>query len=366
MNLDPRKRPVMPIYGIDDWEKRLDRQDAFWHNEIIDRPVIHLVQPRPEPVVPWPAARQYDAFRDYWFDVDRYVAQAVAAAKNMLFLGDALPSTFPNIGPEVFSAFFGMELDYSDTTAYGIPNLHDWADADKVQFSRDNVYWRHLLRLTEALVEAGRGLFYTGYTDLHPGGDCIAAFRDPAELNMDLLLHPDEVRAMQPRVDAAFAETFDFFTGLLLEQRQAITSWPGVVSRYRWHVASNDFSCMISKEMFDDFFLPGIAWECRHAEASLYHLDGPGALRHLDSLLAIPELNAIQWVYGSGNGTSNDWIEVYRKCQAAGKGLQLPGITPDEVPALVENLRPEGVWLSVYAPDAAASEHVLKLVSGWR
>ena len=52
---------------------------------------------------------------------------------------------------------------------------------------------------------------------------------------------------------------------------------------------------MVSKETFDDLFLPGIRQECRHAEASLYHLDGPNALTHLDSLLEIPELDAIQW-----------------------------------------------------------------------
>jgi hypothetical protein len=37
----------------------------------------------------------------------------------------------------------------------------------------------------------------------------------------------------------------------------------------------------------------------RHVERTIYHLDGPGALRHLDRLLAIPELDCAQWIQGA-------------------------------------------------------------------
>jgi hypothetical protein len=93
-------------------------------------------------------------------------------------------------------------------------------------------------------------------------------------------------------------------------------------------------------------FLPGIAEECRHMEANIYHLDGPDALMHLDALLEIPELNAIQWVYGAGNGRASDWLDIYRRCQDAGKGIQIH-LGVDELDVFMENLRPEGVWLGL-------------------
>ena len=34
---------VMGIDGIDDWEQRIARQDAFWEGESIDRPCLNLV-----------------------------------------------------------------------------------------------------------------------------------------------------------------------------------------------------------------------------------------------------------------------------------------------------------------------------------
>jgi hypothetical protein len=122
---------------------------------------------------------------------------------------------------------------------------------------------------------------------------------------------------------------------------------------------------MISREMFDDVFLPSIVEECRHYEASLYHLDGPDALKHLDSLLAIEELSAIQWVYGAGQGRASDWLPVYKKCQATGKGLQI-NLELDEIDTFMEELRPEGVWLGIIGvTDPEQGEAVIRRVSQW-
>jgi hypothetical protein len=123
---------------------------------------------------------------------------------------------------------------------------------------------------------------------------------------------------------------------------------------------------MVSKQMFDDVFLPGIVNECRFLDRALYHLDGPGALRHLDSLLAIPELEAIQWVFGAGNEGFGRWVSVYRKIQAAGKGIQ---VNCDfwEIPEIVEALDPHGVYLSVQnVPSREAALDMLKRLERWQ
>jgi hypothetical protein len=122
---------------------------------------------------------------------------------------------------------------------------------------------------------------------------------------------------------------------------------------------------MISPQMFDEFFLPGIAEECRALEASIYHLDGPNALGHLDSLLGIKELNAIQWVYGAGHGRASDWLPVYKRCQAAGKGLQL-NLEANEFDLFMRELRPEGLYISTWVGSREEGEALLRKVDGWR
>jgi len=356
---------MMSIEHIEDWEQRLARQDAFWDCAVLDRPVVHMALPKPNPDYPWPQEKPYASQRDRWMDTERVVQAALASARNTAFLGDALPSAWPNLGPELFSAFFGMEMDYTADSSWGIPCLTDWAKADELVLSKDNFYWLKLLEMTDALLEAGRGTYYVGISDIHPGGDAIAAFRDPAQLSLDMLEVVDDIKRLLNRVNQAYFEVFDLYYDKFKAAGQAITSWPGIVSTRKWYVPSNDFSCMISKAMFDDVFLPGIVEECRHMEASIYHLDGPGALRHLDSLLEIPELNAIQWVYGAGNGRASDWLHVYRRCQDAGKGIQVH-IGLDELDTIIANLKPEGVWLAVGVQSEDEAAGVLRRVSAWR
>ena len=358
--------PVMPIEHIADWEQRLARQDAFWAGEIIDRPVVTFSLWHKDAVHPWPAEKKFASHRERWMDIDHMVESALAVTQNQIYCGDALPHFDPNLGPEVFSAFFGTELEYGEVTSWSIPNLQDWSEVDKIKFSEDNFYWKKILEMTDALLEAGKGKFYTGITDLHPGGDAIVAFRDPLYLNMDMIEAVDEVKALLPYITETYLKVIDFYYDKLTAAGQAITGWPGIVSTKKWYVPSNDFSCMISPDMFDDIFLPGIAEECKHMEASIYHLDGPNALQHLDSLLAIPELNAIQWVYGEGNGRASDWIDVYKKCQAADKGLQI-SLGVDELDFFMENLRPEGLWIGLCGVENEEhGEAMLKKISEWK
>jgi len=355
----------MPIERIPDWEKRLERQDAFWEREIIDRPVVIMTVNKPNPDFPPPQPKEYASIKDRWLDSERAAEEAVHHVMNTEYLGDALPLAWPNLGPEVFSSFFGCELEFSETTSWSVPILEDWAEIDKLRFSTDSFYWKKLVEMTDALLEAGRGRFYTGITDIHPGGDAIAAFRDPLKLNLDMIEARDKIKALLDYVNRVYREVFDFFYNKLTDSGQACTTWAGIVSTKKWYVPSNDFSCMISKEMFDEVFLPGIIEECRFLEASIYHLDGPGALQHLDSLLDIEELNAIQWVYGAGNGRASDWMHVYKRCQAAGKGLQI-SIHLEELDFLMENLRPEGLWLSIAVKNREQADQVLAKLMKWR
>lgn len=356
---------MMPINDINDWEKRLDRIDAFWECAIIDRPVARIVIPRPNPAYPIPQ-KQFASHRERWMDFEFTAQTQLAYVKNNDYLGDALPAVFPNLGPEVFSAFFGCELEYGEVTAWSIPNLEDYAEAGKLQFSEDNFYYKKVNELTDMLLEVGRGHFYTGYTDLHPGGDAIVAFRDPQRMNLDVLMQPEAIKDLIARITPVYFKVFDFYCDKLERAGQPISSWPGYCSRKRYGIPSNDFSCMISREMFDEIFLPGIAEECRHMPANVYHLDGPGALRHLDSLLEIKELQAIQWVFGAGNGRASDWLDIYKKCQAAGKALEI-NLYPDEIDTLMEHLRPEGVNLGVYGVSTREeAESVLKKIEKWR
>ena len=354
---------LMPIENIDDWEMRIARQDAFWYGEIIDRPVVNMVISRgPQEQAP---TKAHASLRERWFDAEFQAEQVLHNIQNTEYLGDCLPAMIPNLGPEVFSAFFGSEIEFGEATSWTIPMLEDWAEVEKVKFSTDNFYWRKILEMTDIFLEMGKGKFYTGVTDLHPGGDAIAAFRDPQVMNIDMIEHVDEIKKLLKYVNETFFQVCDIYFDKLQAAGQPINTWAGIISNKRWYVPSNDFSCMISKAMFDDVFLPGIRAECQFLETSIYHLDGPNALHHLDSLLEIDELNAIQWVSGTGHGRSSDWLPVYKKVQAAGKGCQI-FLALDEIDLFMENLKPNGLFLGVGVTTKEEADMVLKKMLQWK
>jgi hypothetical protein len=349
-----------------DYERVLGRFSAWWEQAVLDRAVASVSYAKPpRERVPLPEAR-HASLRERWMDVDYQVALAEATLAGTTFAGDALPIVHPNLGPEVFSAFYGCPLDFGETTSWSRPILERWSDAGSLRLDTGNEYYCAMLALTDALIEAGRGRFIVGYTDLHPGGDAVAAFRDPQRLCIDLLENPQAVRELVDRVTEDFISLFDLYHERLAAAGMPSTTWLRAVSPARMHVPSNDFACMISRAAFEEIFLPGLVRECRHMTHNIYHLDGPQALRFLDPLLEIPEIQAIQWVAGANRDRWTDWIDVYRRIQKAGRSFVVT-LPAADLGLAFEVLRPEGAWLSITGVrDAEGAEAVLAAVRRWR
>jgi len=349
-----------------DFERTKRRIDAFWECQLLDRPVVQFYLAKPEDEwLPMPESG-HTAPADRWLDTEYQTEYKVTNLRNREFLGDTLPTAHPNLGPEIFSALYGCPLHFGDYgTSWTDPILGDWSEADSLTLDWDHPYLRKLHEMTDALLEVGRDVFITGMTDWHAGGDGVAALRDPQNLAMDMVTHAPQVKRLLARMEKDYFALYDVFYEKLRAAGQPITTWLPLISDTRYYVPSNDFSCMISTAMFEDVFLPGIRRECQFLDRSIYHLDGPGALRHLDSILAIPELNALQWVPGAGNEGFSRWVDVYRRAQAAGKGIQV-ACTLDEIPQVMDTLDPHGLFLSVSGmPSREAANVLLRELESW-
>jgi hypothetical protein len=121
----------------------------------------------------------------------------------------------------------------------------------------------------------------------------------------------------------------------------------------------SDFSTMISSEMFDTYFFPFIAKQTEMVQRTIYHLDGPGALKHLDSLLDLPHLDGIQWVPGAGTKPAVEWISMLKRIQETGKLVYIY-CSKSHVRRLLEDLNPEGLMLVV--DDCSSVDDAQKLL----
>jgi hypothetical protein len=330
-----------------DFEDVLNRYEAWWDGKIVDRPLVSMTVGVPESERVALPKSTHATHRERWLDTEYIVTQAEAQLRNTAHVADALPIVIPNLGPEVFSAFYGCEMEYGADTAWSKPILSDWSEESLagLRLDRSSFYFRKLLEMTEAFLEAGRETFIVGYTDLHGGGDAIAAFRDPQELLIDTIENPSAIKRLGDRITTEFLNVYDEFHGILSAAGMPSTTWLPATCKGKYHVPSNDFSCMISDAVFEDLFIPGIIRECQHMDRCIYHLDGPQALRYLDRLLDIPEIHAIQWVPGAGQDYWADWIDVYQRIQNRKKSFCL-SLPASDLDLLFQSLKPEGVWIS--------------------
>jgi hypothetical protein len=214
-------------------------------------------------------------------------------------------------------------------------------------------------------LEVGRGKFLVGLTDLHPGGDLAASLRDPQQLCLDVVMEPERVHQLMDQLRPTFYTWYELQYDILREAGQRITiSWLPLYTVGRYYIPSCDFSCMVSEAMFREFFLPEIVEEIEWLDRSIYHLDGPGALRLLDLFLEIEKLGAIQWVWGAGQEPASRWMDVFKRIQAAGKGMHI-GIMPQELDIFMEELEPEGVMLSTWAGSVEEAEAMIAKAARW-
>jgi hypothetical protein len=137
-----------------------------------------------------------------------------------------------------------------------------------------------------------------------------------------------------------------------------------VPSRGKMHIPSCDFSSMISPKAFCEFYLPSLQAEVRHATHNVFHVDGKGVLRHIDRILSVTEVHAIQWVQGVGDDLPIlQWLPVIKKIQAAGKGVMVD-LQLCELEPFIAAIEPDGLFLCIAAEDRDQPD-IIKRLERW-
>lgn len=332
-----------------DFARTVDRFHAWWRCELVDRPPVTLYVRPSRPAKPIPT-RQHATLRESWFDVEYKIEQAIAHFEQADWVGDAFPVFYPNLGPELTATLLGCELEFSPSTSWSVPILDDvsqWRGVIGKPLDWSNPYWRAVEAGTRLALERSEGRYIVGIADLHDNYDTMAALRDPQALLTDLMDDRELVMSAGRDLVRVFQETFSRLYNHVHAAGMGSTTWTSVYHEGPAYLPNCDLWCMLGPDVARDLILPDIISEMSVLERSLFHLDGPQALRHLDLLLQLPELNGVQWVYGDGNGPAARWIDVYRRIVAAGKCVQVVARDPRDALTVLEAVGPRGLWLCV-------------------
>ncbi|MGD8237205.1 MAG: hypothetical protein PVH68_01520 [Armatimonadota bacterium] len=352
-----------------DWPEAKKRLTAWWDCELYGgRPAIQIQAPRDEPLPHGPRPPDPDSPEQRWLDVEWRLARAEHTFAHTAYLGEAFPHFGTDIGPGSLALHLGSPATLQTNTVWYEPCLESLADTEVIRRDPEEPFWQVTMELVGEGIRRGEGKYLTSVPDLIENLDILASLRGNEELLVDLSDAPEHVHRLLPQIQRHWFDVFDIVYDRIRDEDEgccfiAFQIWgPGKTAKLQ-----SDVSYMLSPEMFREFAMPGFREQTKWLDYSLYHWDGPGAIPHLDALLELPDLNAIQWVPGAGNPPVHDseWFPLYRRIREAGKGLLFTGARADTLEMLYKEFGPEGAMAACSVESEAEGQRLLEQSATW-
>lgn len=367
------EEPIMTITQAlqwhDDWTEAKQNLIKWWKCE--GMALSFYDTPRRTPIETIPTPESPADIEARWTDPDYRCQIAEYEMARRRYPAESIPYFNTQIGPGSLGTFLGSKPRFSKDTVWYTPCIDDPDSFGPLRFDpSDNHWWRVHMALIEAGVTRADGRYLVGIPDLIENLDTLAALRKEMDLLYDLYDRPGWVHARLAEITAAWNQAFDLMYAEVKDDEggnvfAAFRIWgPGKTAKVQC-----DFSAMLSPAMFREFVSPCLRSQCRHLDYAMYHLDGTNALQHLDALLEIDEIKAIEWTPQTGRpqGGSPEWYDLYRRIKAAGKAVQAIHVLPHEVIPLLDAIGPEGTFILIFDPVSEdETEQLLQATKPYR
>jgi len=316
----------MPInFSNERWNKTLKTYDAWWDGTL-ERPIVPVILSGKDPGRPKPStplltqANCHDLSipaKDLIDRIDHHLS-------SFEFMGDAFPSyCLSSFGPGIVAAFLGARLENSTGGVWFHPQKEIELSELHFEYNEDNIWLNRIKDICREGMKRWQGQVNVAMPDLGGTLDVLSTFRPGESLLMDLYDEPDEVKRLTWEIHDLWHRFYNEINDVLKPVNPGYSDWSQILSSTPSYVLQSDFSYMIGPEMFGEFVLEELAASCKKLSHSIYHLDGVGELPHLDQILSIAELGAVQWVPGDGKPEVFEWPEIQARIFKAGKNTQL-------------------------------------------
>jgi len=351
------------------WKSNLEETKKhyidWWNHKGIILNMWEHFQEGVKPHADIPAPPPYRDLNQRWFDpqwraeyLDWYVAHSSLMA-------DMLPVANTQLGPGSLAAILGGVFEGGEDTIWIHPDPNY---SDDIVFNPQHPNYLLHKELLKACKAKAQGHYYVGMPDLMEGLDVLAAIKGTDKVLLDTVMQPEVLEHQMQQINDIYFQVFDELYDIIREGDEMafcyFSSWaPGKMSKLQ-----SDISTMISVDDYRRFVQPFIREQCQKIDYTLYHLDGVGAMHHLDALLEIKELNAIQWTPGVGEpqGGSPKWYDLYKKILAGGKSIMACWVTLDELRPLLDNIGGDGVHIEMDFHNEQEVEQAMKIVDDFQ
>jgi hypothetical protein len=308
---------------------------------------------------------------------DRYCLADYRAAENhyrlarSIFPLDVLPSATADLGPGSLAAFLGSRPDFAEETVWFHPVFEAEEEPENLpplRFDPSNPWFQITEAMLRQCVLTAQDKYLVGCPDLVESMDVLSSLRGAQTLCIDMLERPEWIEQKLRELNQVWFAAYDRIYDIIKlpdgsSTYGAFYIWgPGKVAKVQC-----DASAMFSPQMYRRFVVPAITEQCAWLDHSLYHLDGTQAMGHLDDLLSIAPLDAIEWTPQAGieTGGHRRWHDLYRRILAAGKSVQVVNVEPNEVVPLLDAIGNQGVYMLIQFKNEREAEQVQKSVEGY-
>ena len=250
-------------------------------------------------------------------------------------------------------------MDNSTGAVWFFPQQEQEIEDIHVRYDPDHPIVRRIKDIYRAGLDKWQGSVMMGMPDLGGVMDVAAVLRGSENLLMDLYDAPEEVTRLNDEIQKAWYEAYEDLSAVLAPQN-GFTNWSGLLSTDPSYIIQCDFSYMIGNPMFKQFVLDTLKKDTARLTHTIYHLDGIGELNHLDDVLSMEKLHAVQWVFGDGQPPAEEWMDVYRRINAAGKQIWICG-TPESYLKVIGEIH--GTPYATHAMKKADMELAMRLLA---
>lgn len=301
----------------------------------------------------------------FWFDPEWRANYLHYRMSINSYLADILPVANTQLGPGSLAAILGAELEGREDTIW----IRDMANFDgNIIFDENNLWWKLHQDLLKNCVRLSEGRYLVGCPDLVEGVDVLASLKGPDNVMIDMIMDPDSMLEQLAKINEVYFKVFDRIYDIIQVNGEMafcyFSLWaPGKVSKLQ-----ADLSIMIGEDDFRTFCQPFLKEQCDRIDYTLYHLDGVDAIRHLDAILELDHLNAVQWTpgYGQPQGGDPRWYDLYKRILDGGKSVMINWVTLDELEPLLDHVGNQGLHINVDFKNEAEIAQALKIVEKYR
>ena len=328
----------------------------WWRGEDFGRPLFNLSsrtrsKPGSEP--------DYDGYVRR-LDAERRYRRLKLVYDSGTLYGDTLPFAGISMGVGCMAAFLGCEPVFAEDTTWMNPIIGEGAglaSLGKLKYDPDNYWWKEHVRETGKLAELCRGDGYVvTIPDILENIDVLALLCGSQSMCYYLMDEPALIREYIGQIDNLYFEYYDRIYDLIKDSGGGNGSLFSIWSEKRTLKIQCDVAVLLSPAQFDSLVMPSLEKQLTRIDYSLYHLDGPDAIKYLDSILSLKKLKALQFTPGDGNPPPEDerWYPIYDKVRKAGKSLWVYLGGDDLINGsrkLVERYGTAGVYLLYHDQD---------------